>query len=242
MRIGRATLFTDSLSVLQALRGMRRPTRLLLETWKVLREVNVDLIWTRAHVGTRGNERADELAKETATGGDDDIPLSYAFASEKTVKNAIADEGYREWQERWESATNERWTKNFIGDAKEFRKMGDDLVAPGNTTGDRARQLRGLSPADWAKVQRGLRLRSGGHGRTRAVRLCAYGDMEGAHGDGGDQSGTTMATQRGGGQRQRDQGVVKWRSGHSSAERLKSSTGCGVTSSRISIYLGMRVE
>ncbi|GJQ67640.1 hypothetical protein Trydic_g8431 [Trypoxylus dichotomus] len=63
MRIGRATL------LLQALRGMRRPTRLLLETWRVLREVNVDLRWTRAHVGTRGNKRADELAKEAAAGG-----------------------------------------------------------------------------------------------------------------------------------------------------------------------------
>ncbi|GJQ68329.1 hypothetical protein Trydic_g23102, partial [Trypoxylus dichotomus] len=127
MRIGRATLFTDSLSVLQALRGMRRPTRLLLETWKVLREVNIDLRWTRAHVGTRGSERADELAKEAAAGGDDDIPLSYALVSEKTVKNAIADEGYREWQERWEGATNGRWTKRFIGDANEFRRMGITL-------------------------------------------------------------------------------------------------------------------
>ncbi|GJQ88415.1 hypothetical protein Trydic_g10188, partial [Trypoxylus dichotomus] len=33
--VERATLFTDSLSVLQALRGMQKPTELLLQTWKL---------------------------------------------------------------------------------------------------------------------------------------------------------------------------------------------------------------
>ncbi|GJQ70544.1 hypothetical protein Trydic_g22945, partial [Trypoxylus dichotomus] len=100
MQVERATLFTDSLSVLQALRGMRKPTELLLQTWKLIREVNVELVWTRAHVGTQGNERADELAKEAAADADDGTLLAYAFASEKTVKSAIAKESQREWQTR----------------------------------------------------------------------------------------------------------------------------------------------
>ncbi|GJQ74934.1 hypothetical protein Trydic_g9562 [Trypoxylus dichotomus] len=124
MQVERATLFTDSLSVLHALRGMRKPTELLLQTWKLIREVNVELVWTRAHVGTQGNERADELAKEAAADADDGTLLAYAFASEKTVKSAIAKESQREWQTRWENAANGRWTKRFIGDANKFGKLG----------------------------------------------------------------------------------------------------------------------
>ncbi|GJQ67634.1 hypothetical protein Trydic_g8425 [Trypoxylus dichotomus] len=106
MQVERATLFTDSLSVLQALRGMRKPIELLLQTGKLIREVNIELVWTRAHVGTQGNERADELAKEAAADADDGTLLAYAFASEKTVNSAIAKESQREWQTRWENAAN----------------------------------------------------------------------------------------------------------------------------------------
>lgn len=42
MKIERATL-TDSLSALEALKGMQKPTELLLETWKIIHELNVEL-------------------------------------------------------------------------------------------------------------------------------------------------------------------------------------------------------
>ncbi|GJQ79257.1 hypothetical protein Trydic_g5500 [Trypoxylus dichotomus] len=103
---------------------MRKPIELLLQTWKLIREVNVELVWTRAHVGTQGNERADELAKEAAANADDGTLLAYAFASEKTVKSAIAKESQREWQTRWENAATGRWTKRFIGDANKFGELG----------------------------------------------------------------------------------------------------------------------
>ncbi|GJQ79021.1 putative katanin p60 ATPase-containing subunit [Trypoxylus dichotomus] len=67
---------------------------------------------------------ADELAKEAAADADDGTLLAYAFASEKTVKSAIAEESQREWQTRWENAANGRWTKRFIGDANKFGKLG----------------------------------------------------------------------------------------------------------------------
>ncbi|GJQ72626.1 hypothetical protein Trydic_g1289 [Trypoxylus dichotomus] len=87
MQIEWATLF-----VLRALKSMRKSTQLLLEIWKLLREVNVELRWMPVRVGTEGNDKAYELAKEGAVGEDDGAPLAYTFASEKTVKSAIAIE------------------------------------------------------------------------------------------------------------------------------------------------------
>ncbi|GJQ86366.1 hypothetical protein Trydic_g4941 [Trypoxylus dichotomus] len=79
----------------------------------------VFVIW----INIDGNERADKLAKEAAADADDGTLLAYAFASEKTVKSAIAKESQREWQTRWENAANGRWTKRFIGDANKFGKL-----------------------------------------------------------------------------------------------------------------------
>ncbi|GJQ70471.1 hypothetical protein Trydic_g22883 [Trypoxylus dichotomus] len=81
-------LFTDTLSVLQALKGMRKPTQLLLKMWKLLPEINAELRWTRAHVGTEANE----LGKKAAAGEDDSVRMAYMFASEKTAKSAIVIE------------------------------------------------------------------------------------------------------------------------------------------------------
>ncbi|GJQ66544.1 hypothetical protein Trydic_g4529 [Trypoxylus dichotomus] len=85
----------------------------------MLQEVNVELKWTGTHVGTEGNEKADELAEE---GGADD-GAAYTFASKKSVQSTIAMETQREWQERWKNAVKGRRTKRFIGNPNEFHKL-----------------------------------------------------------------------------------------------------------------------
>lgn len=77
----------------------------------------VRLFWLRAHVGTAGNERADELAKSAAlrsvTKADyEKIPLSY-------VKRKIREESVRKWQDRYDTSTTGSVTKTFFPDVNE---------------------------------------------------------------------------------------------------------------------------
>lgn len=76
----------------------------------------VRLFWLRAHVGTEGNERADELAKAaatTTTAHPDyaEIPLSF-------VKRKIREETIQKWQDRYISSETGSITKTFLPDVK----------------------------------------------------------------------------------------------------------------------------
>ncbi|GJQ82694.1 hypothetical protein Trydic_g19706 [Trypoxylus dichotomus] len=84
---------------------------MLLETWKLIRDVNIELVWTRAYVETKGYERTDVLAKEVAAGPHDGTSLAYASRSEKPIKSAIAVESPCKCQERWEN--DEEKTRYF---------------------------------------------------------------------------------------------------------------------------------
>ncbi|GBP85778.1 hypothetical protein EVAR_84594_1 [Eumeta japonica] len=72
----------------------------------------VRLFWVRAHAGTTGNERADELARNAAlkkkTAADyDRYPLSYA---KKVIRAASLDE----WQQRYTEGGTGEITKCFF--------------------------------------------------------------------------------------------------------------------------------
>ncbi|XP_053618054.1 uncharacterized protein LOC128679687 [Plodia interpunctella] len=72
----------------------------------------VRLFWLRAHVGTAGNERADELAKEGAskeTSSPDyaEVPLSY-------VRRKIREESIARWQDRFDTASQGAVTRTFF--------------------------------------------------------------------------------------------------------------------------------
>lgn len=84
--------------------------RLIKDTREEGREIR--LFWLRAHVGTPGNERADELAKKAAltkkTAADyDKVPISFA-------KRRIREETVKRWQERYESSETGPVTKTFF--------------------------------------------------------------------------------------------------------------------------------
>ncbi|GJQ75221.1 hypothetical protein Trydic_g9821 [Trypoxylus dichotomus] len=125
----------------------------------LIRDVNVELVCTWAHVVTESNERANPLAKELAAGTDDGTPFAYTFVSEKTVKSAIAIESQHERQERWRNAFNSRWTKRFRENAKDilsgFRLMAPahggsvtvpDLIAENSAVGPRTKDTAQVAP------------------------------------------------------------------------------------------------
>ncbi|XP_048480282.1 uncharacterized protein LOC119694816, partial [Plutella xylostella] len=74
----------------------------------------VRLFWLRAHVGTPGNERADELAKAASSKTPSqpdyaEVPLSY-------VRKKIRSETVQKWQDRYDSSETGSITKMFLPD------------------------------------------------------------------------------------------------------------------------------
>ncbi|GIX79758.1 retrovirus-related Pol polyprotein from type-1 retrotransposable element R1 [Caerostris darwini] len=100
-------IISDSRSVLQALANpinCSAPISLL----KSLLEnstTSCELIWTRAHVGTEGNEIADLYAKEATTREEVDLPISLSF---NHLKTEIAKAIKTDWQRQWSSSSKGR--------------------------------------------------------------------------------------------------------------------------------------
>ncbi|CAG9123686.1 unnamed protein product [Plutella xylostella] len=78
------------------------------------------MFWLRAHVGTAGNERADELAKTAAlhsTSHDyDKVPLSY-------VRKKIREESVRKWQDRYATSSTGAVTRKFLPDVNQAYRI-----------------------------------------------------------------------------------------------------------------------
>ena len=75
------------------------------------RRARITLVWTLAHIGTIGNERADELAKDGAgkSVGDTEVgaPLSY-------IKGLIEEEIRKKWNAEWNVYGHARQMKQFF--------------------------------------------------------------------------------------------------------------------------------
>ena len=70
------------------------------------------LVWTKAHIGTIGNERADKLAKEGTT----KIDITLLGRPMCDVKNTIKKWIYQEWNRQWQNYTEGRMSKQFLVD------------------------------------------------------------------------------------------------------------------------------
>ncbi|GIY21222.1 RNase H domain-containing protein [Caerostris extrusa] len=64
-----------------------------------------ELIWTKAHVGTEGNERADIYAKEATTRENVDFHIGLSI---KHIKTEFAKAIKTEWQLQWSSSSKGR--------------------------------------------------------------------------------------------------------------------------------------
>ena len=114
-QLRQCAVLTDSMSaLLKICHGNNKPTETvgkILETWRETRRHGVvSFHWVKAHVGIPGNERADELAKEAATG---EVATWETLVARSAVKSRLRERTIQQWQQRWELATTGAWTRVF---------------------------------------------------------------------------------------------------------------------------------
>ena len=110
-------IFSDSLSAVQALRHPSRNPNIenvRRQLIGVNRSKPVLLSWTKAHIGTMGNELADQLAKSASTfypRCPEPVP------SKKACYSLIKEKIMGNWQDMWKTRAT-RWIANWIPTVK----------------------------------------------------------------------------------------------------------------------------
>ena len=105
--------FVDSQAAIKALENNKISSKLVLETIRTLNIAsmgrNIAIYWTKAHIGTVGNERADEGAKK---GGQLDRAEEIG-GPKSELKARIEKFFYYEWEKEWQKYQKARMTKQF---------------------------------------------------------------------------------------------------------------------------------
>jgi len=126
-----ALVYTDSRITIQLLQNHNRHLHLIDQIRnKVIdmeqQEWKVEFRWIKAHAGHRGNEMADQLAKEAARSKT--IKECYNRVPKSVVLGDLREQSVLQWQSEWERTTKGLITKSF------FPKIGDRLKLRINTT------------------------------------------------------------------------------------------------------------
>ncbi|XP_055940827.1 uncharacterized protein LOC129971257 [Argiope bruennichi] len=105
-QIHKSVIYTDSLSVLQALNSSSLGHPLLQEVKKIyrllyLKNIRVLLSWIPSHMGISGNEIADTVAKSASV----ILPQRISY---KDMRTAIIHWCHRQWQNQWDMETNNK--------------------------------------------------------------------------------------------------------------------------------------
>jgi len=89
-------------------------------------EWRVEFSWIKAHAGHRGNEMADQLAKEAAN--NKNIEQCYTKIPKSAVRSELKEQSVQQWQNEWERSSKGAITKSF------FPKIEDRLKLRLNAT------------------------------------------------------------------------------------------------------------
>ena len=121
--------FVDSQAAILALDNSKVTSTLVrdakIELNKAAEHRSISLNWTRAHVGTEGNEQADRAAKEGGVDGTEGM----IAVPQAELKEKIKSHFYVEWGERWNEYKGARMAKLFYkkpdsNQAKYVLKLG----------------------------------------------------------------------------------------------------------------------
>ncbi|GBO05350.1 hypothetical protein AVEN_162365-1 [Araneus ventricosus] len=118
------SIISDSRSALMSLALVYERRLIINEIKNNIMEYlgDIQLIWTRAHRGFEGNERADLFAKMAST--KDHVDFSFS-PSRIQIKNAAAREILEAWQQSLSGSSNARWTYSLLSKVDYKRMYGD---------------------------------------------------------------------------------------------------------------------
>ncbi|CAN0592004.1 unnamed protein product [Ectocarpus sp. 12 AP-2014] len=105
-------IFSDSRSSLEVLQNRTSYNSLASDTRKLLDDFSghICLVWTRAHVGTVGNEVADQLAKEATR----EVLVEYSKFPMSFAIRILRQQVIAKWNQRWRLTENGSTTKVFF--------------------------------------------------------------------------------------------------------------------------------
>ena len=117
---------SDSSSVLTSLQSSKSDSRpdILIEIKQILYRIEmmgitVVFVWVPAHIGVRGNEVVDKVAKEATKCEEIELRINI---SKMEGKNIIKRKMKEKWQKRWEEERKGRWfykIQRKVGEARE---------------------------------------------------------------------------------------------------------------------------
>ena len=110
-------ILSDSQAAIKALNNPRITSRTVLTALEHMETLatqvrHLTLGWIKAHVGTEGNEQADQAAKEGAAGGAH-LKITQTPIPWQTVKNKIENYTTHNWKQKWKETTQYKHTKLF---------------------------------------------------------------------------------------------------------------------------------
>ena len=131
-------ILSDSQAAIKALNKPRLTSQSVLTTLEYMETLAIEvkhltLAWIKAHVGTEGNEQADQAAKEGAAGvshmKDTQTPIPW-----QVVKNKIEFYTTAKWKHKWITAPHYKHTKHFYDSpnknkSKYILEMGTHMLS-----------------------------------------------------------------------------------------------------------------